>query len=284
MHPIPPHLKKLADSTPANRTWINFLPTIIKQLKKEWHLDLGQPFFENASCSYVVPCTANGKEPAVLKIGLPHEEALHEIEGLQLLNGQPTVRLLCFDKTHNAMLLEKCVPGSSLKEEPEPVQDEIIGQLLQELWKADFTGTPFRPLASMVELWNREAQAQLHRFPDAELANKGCRLKEKLIETTTSPALLATDLHAGNVLRAERQTWLVIDIKPYIGDRCYDVTQHLLNCIQRLTAAPKATIKRVSQQAAVDEKRVRGWMFARLASENGGTHQELALRLTPIDF
>ena len=39
-----------------------------------------------------------------------------------------------------------------------------------------------------------------------------------------------TDLHAGNVVRAEREPWLVIDPKPFVGDPAYDATQHLLNC------------------------------------------------------
>jgi len=37
--------------------------------------------------------------------------------------------------------------------------------------------------------------------------------------------LLATDLHAGNVLRSERKPWLVIDPKLFIGDPAYDATQ-----------------------------------------------------------
>ncbi|MEO1257464.1 MAG: aminoglycoside phosphotransferase family protein [Bacteroidota bacterium] len=279
MSSIPAHLIQLANDYPENQAWLKDLPAIIEKLKKEWHLDLGQPLTENATCSYVAPCTVNDKAPAVLKIGLPHEEAMHEIEGLQLLNGQPTVQLLRSDKTINAMLLEKCVPGTSLKSEPEPVQDEIIGELLKRIWEAGFAGAPFRPLASLVELWNRETLAQLHRFPDPELAKKGCRLKEKLVETTTLPVLLATDLHAGNVLRAERKPWLAIDLKPYVGDRSYDLTQHLFNCIERLTADPKATIRRVSKLAGVDEKRVTDWMFARTASESGGAHQQLALKL-----
>jgi streptomycin 6-kinase len=36
--------------------------------------------------------------------------------------------------------------------------------------------------------------------------------------------MLATDLHAGNVLRAQREPWLVIDSKPFVGDRACDAT------------------------------------------------------------
>jgi streptomycin 6-kinase len=42
--------------------------------------------------------------------------------------------------------------------------------------------------------------------------------------------LLCTDLHAENVLAAEREPWLAIDPKPCIGDPAFDAIQHMLNC------------------------------------------------------
>jgi streptomycin 6-kinase len=79
--------------------------------------------------------------------------------------------------------------------------------------------------------------------------------------------LLATDLHAGNVLRASREPWLVIDPKPLVGDPAYDATQHLLNGIPRLQADPFGTIDRFADLLQIDRRRVRLWLFARLAAE-----------------
>jgi streptomycin 6-kinase len=79
--------------------------------------------------------------------------------------------------------------------------------------------------------------------------------------------LLATDLHAGNVLRAEREPWLVIDPKPFVGDPAYDATQHLSNCGARLRTDPQGTISRFAEFLEVDQERVRLWMFARAAAE-----------------
>ncbi|MGI8668742.1 MAG: aminoglycoside phosphotransferase family protein [Aridibacter sp.] len=276
---IPEFLMKLGNDSAANRAWLESLPSIIEKIKEEWKLGIGNPFLENATCSYVAPCVVNEIEQAVLKIGLPHEEALHEIDGLRLLNGNPTVRLLNFDTETNAMLLEQCLPGTQLATVPETIQDEIISRLLSEIWKTNYTGENFRPLANMISQWNKETFEKLERFPDPDLAREGCELKEKLIESTEEPVLLATDLYAGNVLRAERKDWLVIDVKPYIGDRTYDLTQHLLNCIERLTENPDAAINRVAKLAGVSSSRLSDWIFARLASENGGVHQKLASKL-----
>jgi streptomycin 6-kinase len=33
--------------------------------------------------------------------------------------------------------------------------------------------------------------------------------------------VISTDLHAGNVLGAEREPWLAIDPKPFVGDPAY---------------------------------------------------------------
>ena len=77
-------------------------------------------------------------------------EAFHEIEGLNLLSGTPTVMLLKFSKKMNAMLLEKCIPGSYLNSFPETFQDETICELLKELWKADYTTENFRSLGELV--------------------------------------------------------------------------------------------------------------------------------------
>src|SRR4029453_2154815 len=116
-------------------------------------------------------------------------------------------------------------------------------------------------------------------WTDADLVRAGLRTFEELAAASTDDVLLATDLHAGNVLRACRAPWLVIDPKPFVGDRAYDGTQHLLNCPERMAAAPDATIRRIADLLDVDHERLRRWMFARSAAEprETWTHESLAL-------
>jgi streptomycin 6-kinase len=118
----------------------------------------------------------------------------------------------------------------------------------------------------MIAGWAAETIAAEHQWPDAGLVREGLRLLEELARPSPDDVLLATDLHAGNVLRAEREQWLVIDPKPYIGDRAYDATQHLLNGMDRMLTAPVATIQRLADLLGVDDERVRLWMFARSAA------------------
>jgi len=276
---IPDYLTKLGNKHPEHLPWLDSLPKIILKVSRDWNLTLDKPFLEHATCSYVAPCLTGEGKQAVLKIGLPHEEALHEIEGLQVLKGTPTVRLLNFDKVSNAMLLERCIPGVHLASFPERRQDEVICGLLPQIWEASYPKNNFRPLAEMVEQWNKETYEDLDKFPDPILAKEACLLKEELVASTRRQVLLATDLHAGNVLQAQRKDWLVIDIKPYIGDPAYDLTQHLLNCKERLHSDPGQTIHRLAKLSEISVDRLKDWIFARLASENGGRNQALALKI-----
>jgi len=206
---------------------------------------------------------------AVLKLAVPHMEGLHEAEGLRFWNGDPTVRLLEYEAEQHAMLLELCIPGTTLRELPEPEQDVIIASLLRRLWdRTDgaWHNPCFRHLSEMITHWSTETLEQGR--PDSELTREGLLLFEELSRPfPLGDVLLATDLHAGNVLRAEPRRWLVTDPKPFIGDRSYDATQHLFNCRDRLRLDPDETINRFAELLDVSPRRVRLWMFARAAAE-----------------
>lgn len=193
-----------------------------------------------------------------------------EIEGLRFWNGDGTVRLLEADDRYGAMLLERCLPGTTLQSEPEPAQDAVIAALLKRLWN---TPTPpnrlrrFRYLSVLVEFWSRETRAQCQFWPDPALVEEGLRVMQELARPAQTDTLLVTDLHAGNVLKSEREPWLVIDPKPFVGDRSYDPVQHLVNCEARLQADPIGLVRRVADLAEVDSERVRLWTFARAAAD-----------------
>ena len=279
---IPERIVINCSQTVDGTAWLDRLPSAITDLKQRWSLTLSPPFEEEASCSWVAPCVRQDGAPAVLKIGLPHMEAENEIDGLLFWNGDPTVFVLEADLEFNAMLLERCEPGTTLREQPENEQDQVIARLLKRLWRALPETHPFRPLSEMIAAWAKESVEQADHLPDVGLAEEGLHIFEALLDDAPCDVLLATDLHAGNVLRAQREPWLVIDPKPFYGDPAYDATQHLLNCKERLHSKPSTTIGRFADLLGVDPERVRLWTFARLASTSGGDwhkSQDLARRL-----
>lgn len=248
-----------------NGAWLQQLPDIIRQLQVKWALSLSPPI-DNAEASWVAFAERRDGTRAVLKLGMPHMEAAHEIQGLRFWDSDGCVRLLEADEHLNAMLLERCEPGTPLRELPETEQDVVIAKLLRRLWRKPNPPHTFRPLSLMLEHWSVETMASAPRWLDAGLVRDGLRMFDELSQPSTDDVLLATDLHAGNVLRAEREEYLAIDPKPFIGDRAYDATQHLLNSRRRLIASTDSTIRRLSDLLGVDAGRVRLWMFARAAA------------------
>ena len=269
---IPPGLAAICRGNAARMAWLEGLPSAVADLSRRWALVVGPPFVDTAgTCSWVAPVRRPGGADAVLKLGLPHMEAEHEIAGLRYWAGEPTVQLLDADESQYALLLERCVPGTLLRALPEPEQDIVLAEMLPRLWyprasrpRRDFA---FRPLSEMIALWAAEARAAAGAWPDPALVQEGLDLLEELSVLPREGVVLFTDLHADNVLRAARAPWLAIDPKPFVGDPAFDATQHLFNCPDRMRAAPAATIDAFADRLGLSPARVRGWMFARAAAQ-----------------
>jgi streptomycin 6-kinase len=267
--------------------WLEHLTEIVNELARRWQLTVGAPFDEeDGNCAWVAPATRSDGTRTVLKLPMPHFEGEHEIDGLRFWSGNPTVQLLEWDDGLGAMLLERCDPGTPLRAIPEPEQDLEIAQLLRRLWRSPPPDHRFRPLSAMLARWTEEALARRSHWRDPGLVGEGVRLWRELSRSSASSVLLATDLHAGNVLRAEREHWLVIDPKPFVGDPAYDATQHLLNCRTRLLCDPENTIRRFAELLHVDHERVGLWTFARAAVDSSGDSRDpsaeaLARKLAP---
>jgi streptomycin 6-kinase len=262
--------------------WLERLPRTIAELESRWQLSIGERFDGEGEASWVAPVVCRDGTPAVLKLGMPHFEAESEADGLRFWNGDAAVRLLEADDAVGAMLLERCEPGSSLNELAEPEQDVALAGLARRLWKTPPAGHPFRPLSAQIERWISETMARRSEWADEPLVRSGIEAFRALIDSQPRAVLLATDLHAGNVLRSKREPWLVIDPKPFVGDPAYDATQHLLNCHGRMSADPIGTVARYAELLEVEAQRVRSWLFARLAAgprENWASWRSVAQML-----
>jgi streptomycin 6-kinase len=259
------------DTHDRRREWIDQLPGVVADLADRWGLRLESPFQPGGQTAWVAPArTADGRG-AVLKVGWTHDEGRDEAQGLRAWGGRGTVLLHAdlVDGDTTALLLEQARPGTGLDRSlPEEEQDVVVAGLLQRLWVHPPPGHGFRNLAGMCEAWAQEHEDDPRRSLDPGLSREGLALWRELPTTAGREVLLLTDLHAGNVLAAEREPWLVIDPKPYVGDPAYDPLQHLLNCPDRLHADPVALTHRMAGLCGVDSERLRLWLFARCVVES----------------
>jgi streptomycin 6-kinase len=257
----------------VGQRWIAALPRVVSELVDRWSInDLGDPFQPGGQTAWVAPARI-GDDDLVLKLGRRHTEAADEAAGLREWDGEGTVRLrnsIELDESV-ALLLERCVPGTSLAIKPEPEQDVVVAGLLRRLWREPQTDHPFRPLQLMCDQWADEFEAKLaagRGALDPGLARAGIELFRSLPATAECNVLLCTDLHAENVLKAEREPWLVIDPKPYVGDPTYDALQHMLNCDGRLHFDPRGLVVRMADLLDLDPDRLLLWLFARCVQES----------------
>jgi streptomycin 6-kinase len=222
-----------------------------KEIAARWELTLEEPL--ESESSLVIP--AGG---VVLKINADwHFEAEHEADALELWDGQGAVRLLARDDEHRAFLIERCRPGTRLSDSGED-EIEIVCRLLPRLSIVPDEPHPFRLLADEADRWSRELP---QRYEASELLDAALEVFRSVDRDARH--LVNQDLHGGNVLRAEREPWLVIDPKPLIGEREIDGVGLLRNARE-----PARWLDALAARG-YDRKRLWGWGFAHaLAWEN----------------
>jgi streptomycin 6-kinase len=270
--------------------WLATLPELIDEVAGAWELDLGTPYLPGGQCAWVAPVSDPAGNQLVLKVGWRHREAEHEADALRLLDGDGAVRCLATRSLPDttALLLERCVPGTQLKDAlDEPEQDRVLAGLIRRVHARRLpNGHPFRSLAEMSTHWAESFELDFATDPrglDQALAADAAAAMRELPHSAERDVLLCTDLHAGNVLAAQREPWLIIDPKPYVGDPAYDPVQHLLNCRARLSADPHRLARRVAELIDAEPERVRLWLFARCAQEalHAPSLRDTARRLAP---
>ncbi len=278
------------DDLPARLDWLAALPELVKDIAGGWELEVGDPYLPGGQCAWVAPARNPAGDWLVLKVGWRHREAEHEGDALRFWDGDGAIRCLAtraFEDT-TALLLERCVPGVALGSSlPEPEQDVVLARLLRRLWEHDPPGGhPFGSLQAMCDRWADEFAIDFEtdqRGLDPGLAREGISALRGLPGSADHRVLLCTDLHAGNVLAAQREAWLVIDPKPFVGDPAYDAVQHMLNCDERLATDPAELSRRMAGLLGLDPDRVQSWLFARCTQEalHDVTMREPARRLAP---
>ena len=205
------------------RDWLDALPRLVAECAERWSLELERPV--DTPHSLVVPA-----REVVLKLNAPsHTEAQREADALERWDGHAAVRLVARDDERRALLLERCRPGTCLWDTDED-QVVVMSTLISRL-QIDVVGEhPFTLLADKADRW---AETVPRWYAEA-----GGPFERSLLDAAldvyrtvdrSATRLVNQDLHGGNVLRAEREPWLVIDPKPLVGERELEASGLLRN-------------------------------------------------------
>jgi streptomycin 6-kinase len=267
--PTPIALQRLAAREPAAAAWLRELPQIVSGCARDWSLTLGMPY-EDAQVSWVAPVTRPGGQKAVLKVSWPHPEAEHEGDALAFWDGAGAARLLDQDRGRCALLIERCSPGRQLWEVGDDEQAlAIAATVFDALWRpppAPDAG-PFRSLATEAARWARVLPERWERFAhpwSRALLDEAVVLCAELTSAPPAPVLCHQDAHGANMLQRGDE-WVVIDPKPLIGDREFDLASSLRDRRDWLLVQPAAeriVRRRLDQYVdalGVDRARARGW-------------------------
>lgn len=268
------------------RAWLASLPGLAGELLGRWNCVPVAPV-THGQVGIVVPVRRRHEEtPAVLKISFPHPGNVYEPDAFAVWSGRGAVRLYERDDARFAMLLERAGgagsgpgpgsgPGSGagagsladVEDTDEAVT--VAGRLARRLAVPAPPGLP--RMSSLVAEWERELRDEQRELG----APLPARVVDAAIGTVRDlgqdqpDTLVHGDLHFTNVLTSEREPWLAIDPKGYVGDPAYDSITLLRTRFEPLLTAPDpraAALRRLAvfaDAAEVDRDRARRWAQAR---------------------
>jgi streptomycin 6-kinase len=263
---LPATFAAYADRSPEMADFLARLPALVHDVLASWDLSVtGSP--THGFCALVVPVLGPTGEPAVLKVGFPHEEAEHEHLALQHWHGRGAVRLLRADPRRSAMLLER-LHTRDLSDLWDVDACEVVARLYAQLHVP--APPQLRRLSSYAARWAAGLAALPRGAPlPRRLVEQAASLAEGFAgDPATDGTMLHSDLHYANVLAADRSDWLAIDPKPISGDPHHELAPMLWNRWEELAGDVRAGVRRrfhtLVDAAELDEDRARDWVVLRM--------------------
>ncbi|MFC8828242.1 aminoglycoside phosphotransferase family protein [Streptomyces sp. NPDC057137] len=247
--------------------WLAELPGIVDELLGRWGC-VPDGEVMHGGVGVVVPVRRRGEGAAVLKVSFPHPGNVHEPDAFAVWGGHGAVRLHARDDENFAMLLER-VHTSTLAEVEDV--DEVVtvaARINHRLAVPAPPGPPRLPrLREQADAWEeqlrKDAEELTHTMSPYVVDAAAATVRE--LGRVQADSLVHGDLHARNILRADREPWLAVDPKGRVGDPAYDAGTLLKSRALTLLEAPdlRKAAHRIldifSEVAELDRARVQRW-------------------------
>lgn len=185
-----------------------------------WSLELAGEPFPGGTASIVAPVRDPHGRAFVLKVQWPHPECRHEADALESWAGHGAVRLVARDDPAGALLMQRCVPGTTLASRPHGEVLDVLVELTPKLW-VDAGAVPFDTQADSVRAWAAEIEEhrdEMEAIVGVDVLDRIPTLAHELEQPSGPQVLSHQDLHPANVVLDDASGWLAIDPKPIVGD------------------------------------------------------------------
>ncbi len=245
------------------QVWLNNLKNLVDQLAVKWGLSDLQPLKE-LSYNYILAGMQKEKH-VILKLGFDKSAMQREAAALKCFEGHKCIKVLGADMNMGALLLERAVPGQSLKslfpehdEEAIKITCKIMDGLHRVLFKES---KQFQHISDWLSILDKDWDIP------RQFIKKARELRDSLLQTPTQNVLLHGDLHHGNILSCEKNKWIAIDPKGIIGEPAYEVGAFIRNPMPTLLEQNDAKniiqrrIMLFAKNFNLDEQRIWDWVY-----------------------
>ncbi|WUJ71291.1 aminoglycoside phosphotransferase family protein [Kribbella soli] len=241
----------------VGEAWLAELPGIIDDLLTQWDRE---PDGEAAhgQVGVVVPV-----RDAVLKVSFPHPGNVHEPDAFEAWGGEGAVKLYERDDARYAMLLERVHPTTLLEHNEDVVV--TAGELHRRLTIPAPDGLP--RMSARADVWEEELRkdaAELDHALPQYVVDAALAVVDELGRDQPE-ILIHGDFHPRNILRADREPWLAVDPKGYVGDPAYDATTFLRTRAAHqlgaddLMSVLNRELELFAESAELEPERIRRW-------------------------
>src|SRR5262249_13647216 len=212
-------------STPG---WLDQVPTTIADLCTKWAIELDHVVPD----TYVTLVALGHSEelgPVVVESSALADEFLAEAAALTLGAGDNVARVYDLDVERSAMVIERIVPGTQLRDAA--LSDDDATRLA-----AETVATFWRPVPDPVNLHplRRWMRALFERSPRPDLIapdviRHAQDLAAALLARSTQNCLLHGDFQHHNLLQRSSGEWVIIDPKGVYGDPGFEFAAWMYN-------------------------------------------------------
>lgn len=213
---------------PVTPGWLETIPETVATLCRAWDIAL-EPGIPETYMTLVLLGHSSVLGPVAIKASPLGDEFRAEATALELAAGGRVARLYDVDLAGGAMVLERIVPGTPLRQVdmPDEAATRLAAESVAAMWRpvADPAGLhPLRAWMDALFAWS----------PRPGLVPTGMvvRAQEtaaRLLAQVTHPCLLHGDIQHHNLLRRSSGEWAIIDPKGVYGAPGFDIAAWMYN-------------------------------------------------------